>query len=332
MRENEEWLQLAARAARSGTWEWDLASCEIRWSDEHRELFGIASERPVTREKWFAMVHPDDLPSIEEAGLRCSEEGEEWPEVIEYRIRRGGETRWICACKTVRNDSGRPVRILGISVDVTDCKKAEEERERLIAQELAARAQAEERRRLSRELHDRVAHDIALVHQSLELHQALKEHDPEKSAAKLEVARKSTKEALESTRNLSGAPSPGGQPGSGIGPLRSPARRDPPGASFEVSAEGDEAPVPAEARTQVFLILREAIRNAVTHSDCSRIKAAASPAGSDGVLCRRRRPGFPDSCSTPGRSQRPEVNGGTRLAAGRTSASRQPRGGARRSR
>ena len=45
----------------------------------------------------------------------------------------------------------------------------------------------------------------------------------------------------------------------------------PPGASFEVSAEGDEAPVPAEARTQVFLILREAIRNAVTHSDCSRI-------------------------------------------------------------
>ena len=54
-------------------------------------------ERPVTREKWFAMVHPDDLPSIEEAGLRCSEEGEEWPEVIEYRIRRGGETRWICA-------------------------------------------------------------------------------------------------------------------------------------------------------------------------------------------------------------------------------------------
>jgi len=274
LRENEEWLQLAARAARSGTWEWDLASCEIRWSDEHRELFGIASERPVTREKWFAMVHPDDLPSIEEAGLRCSEEGEEWPEVIEYRIRRGGETRWICAWgKTLRNDRGRPVRILGISVDVTDRKKAEEERERLIAQELTARAQAEERRRLSRELHDRVAHDIALVHQSLELHEALKEHDPEKSAAKLELARKSTKEALESTRNLSmelRRP----EVSRGLESALYDLLRDviPPGASFEVSAEGDEAPVPAEARTQVFLILREAIRNAVTHSDCSRIK------------------------------------------------------------
>lgn len=274
LRENEEWLQLAARAARSGTWEWDLASGEIRWSDEHRELFGIASEKPVTREKWFAMVHPDDLPAIEEAGLRCSEEGEEWPEVIEYRIRRGGETRWICAWgKTVRNDSGHPVRILGISVDVTDHKKAEEERERLIAQELAARAQAEERRRLSRELHDRVAHDIALVHQSLELHQALKEHDPEKSAAKLELARKSTREALESTRNLS-MELRRLEVSRGLESALSDLLRDviPPGASFEVSAEGDEAPVPAEVRTQVLLILREAIRNAVTHSDCSRIK------------------------------------------------------------
>ena len=40
LRENEEWLRLAEWAARSGTWEWDLASGEIRWSNQHRELFG----------------------------------------------------------------------------------------------------------------------------------------------------------------------------------------------------------------------------------------------------------------------------------------------------
>ena len=181
--------------------------------------------------------------------------------------------------KTVRNDSGRPVRILGISVDVTDHKKAEEERERLIAQELTARAQAEERR-LSRELHDRVAHDIALVHQSLEL------RGPQR--ARPREVRSQARGGQEVDQGgprihqkpLHGAPSPGGQPGSGIGPLRSPARRDPPGASFEVSAEGDEAPVPAEARTQVFLILREAIRNAVT----PRIAAALYGCKS----CRKR--------------------------------------------
>jgi PAS domain S-box-containing protein len=273
LRENEEWLRLAEWAARSGTWEWDLASGEIRWSNQHRELFGFDSEGPITREGWFAIVHPDDLSSIDEAGRRCFEEDAEWPEVIEYRIRRGAETRWISARgRTVKDDTGHPVRILGISVDVTDRKRAGEERERLLARELTARAQSEERRRLSRELHDRVAHDIALVHQSLELHEALKERNPEKSAAKLELARKATKEALESTRNLSmelRRP----EVSRGLEAAISDLLRDvvPPRTSFEVSAEGDETPVPTEARAQVFLILREAIRNAVAHSECSRI-------------------------------------------------------------
>jgi PAS domain S-box-containing protein len=274
LRENEEWLQLAARAAGSGTWEWDLANGEIRWSDEHHELFGLASEKPVTRERWFDVVHPDDLPSIEEAGRRCFEENEEWPEVIEYRIRRESETRWISAWgRTVKDDRSRPVRILGISVDVTDRKKAEEERERHLASELSTRAQAEERRRLSRELHDRVAHDMALVHQSLELQEALKERDPEKAAAKLQLARKTTREALESVRTLS-MDLRAAEVSRGLEAALSDLLRDviPPDASFEVSVEGGEAPVPAEARTQVFLILREAIRNAVAHSRCSRIK------------------------------------------------------------
>ncbi|HZC18767.1 MAG TPA: response regulator, partial [Rubrobacteraceae bacterium] len=48
----------------------------------------------------------------------------------------------------------------------------------LLARELQIRAQAEERRRISRELHDRVAHSMGVVHQSLELHEALKERDP----------------------------------------------------------------------------------------------------------------------------------------------------------
>ena len=44
-------------------------------------------------------------------------------------------------------------------------------------QELAERAQSEERKRISRELHDRVAHDMAVAHQSLQLYDAFKERD-----------------------------------------------------------------------------------------------------------------------------------------------------------
>jgi PAS domain S-box-containing protein len=320
LRENEEWLRLAEWAARSGTWEWDLASGEIRWSNQHRELFGFDSEGPITREGWFAIVHPDDLSSIDEAGRRCLEEDAEWPEVIEYRIRRGAETRWISARgRTVKDDTGHPVRILGISVDVTDRKRAGEERERLLARELTARAQSEERRRLSRELHDRVAHDIALVHQSLELHEALKERNPEKSAAKLELARKATKEALESTRNLSmELRRPEVSRGLEAALSDLPARRGPPehqlrglgGGRRDAGAHRGSRPgVPDPARGDPQ---RRGALGVQPHNG-----AAASPAGRDGGLRRGRRRRFPHPCSTPGRPQWPQVHGGTRLASGR---------------
>ena len=275
LRANEEWLGLAQRAARSGTWEWDLRSGEIRWSAEHHHLFGFApSDEPITREGWWDAVYPDDLPRIEEAGRRCSEGGGEWPE-IEYRIRRegDGETRWISARgRTVRDESGRPVRILGISVDVTERKQAEAERDRLLAREWVARAEVAERERISRELHDRVAHSMGVAHQSLQLYDVLAKMDASRAAEKLELAKEMTKSALESTRNLSAEL------------RRSEAESDlgaelrhlldvavPPGVQTDLLVEGDEAAVPGHVRGQLFLIMREAIRNAVTHSGCASI-------------------------------------------------------------
>jgi signal transduction histidine kinase len=66
-----------------------------------------------------------------------------------------------------------------------------------------ATAELEERERISRELHDRVAHSMGVAYQSLQLHEALLETDPSKAAEKLVLAKKTTKAALESTRHLS---------------------------------------------------------------------------------------------------------------------------------
>ncbi len=291
LRENEEWLGLAQQAARSGTWEWNLRGGEIRWSTEHRELFGFDAEESVTRERWWAVVHPDDLPAIEEAGRRCSEQGEEWPD-IEYRIspRNGAgvaDTRWISSRgRTVRDDDGRPARILGISADVTERRKAEEERDRLLAREWMARAQVEERRRLSRELHDRVAHDIAVVHQSLELHETLKTDEPAKALAKMELARERVKAALHTTRNLSMELR---QPEvrQGLEAALSNLLRDvvPPTVVSRLIVVGDEESMPFELRDQLFVILREAVRNAVAHSGCGEIVVDLSIAPEKVVAC-----------------------------------------------
>jgi len=133
LRESEEWLRLAQRAAGSGTWAWDLETGEIRWSEEHRELFGSDPEGKVTREDWWDAVHPDDVPLLEEAWRRC-EAGEEWTEV-EYRVLprsnapegASGKVRWLnTRGRMFRDGSGKPVRVQGISVDITRRKEAEE--------------------------------------------------------------------------------------------------------------------------------------------------------------------------------------------------------------
>jgi PAS domain S-box-containing protein len=272
LRESEEWLRLAERAARSGTWEWNLLSDEIRWSDEHRELFGFAQEGPVTREGWWAAVHPEDLPRIEEAGKRCSEEGEQWPE-IEYRILRDGETRWISARgRTVRDDEGGPARILGISVDVTERKAAEEERDRLRVLRRVARAEVAERERISRELHDRVAHSMGVAHQSLQLYEVFERSDPSQAAAKLDLAKRMTETALESTRNLSMELRRSEAEEGLVEALRNLLDVSvPEGMRAELLARGEESQVPLHVRGQLLLILCEAVRNAVAHSGAGRI-------------------------------------------------------------
>jgi PAS domain S-box-containing protein len=217
--------------------------------------------------RWDVMTPPEWMPRSLEAVEELQTTGRTTPYEKEY-IRKDG-SRWWGLFAATRLGEEESVEFV---IDVTGRKRAEEERERLIAHELTTRAQAEERRRLSRELHDRVAHDIALVHQSLELHEVLKTTDPERAAAKMELASRTVKEALESTRDLSmELREP--EVRRGLEAALANLLRDivPPTVESNLSVEGDEALVPPEVRNQLFLILREAIRNAVTHSGTGRI-------------------------------------------------------------
>ena len=168
--------------------------------------------------------------------------------------------------------AGEPLSIDGAIFDSTERRRLAEERERLLTHEWTARAQSEERRRLSRELHDRVAYDMALVHQSLELHVALREIDPERAEGKMELAKETVKRALHSTRNLS-MQLRRREASRSLEPALADLLGDlaPPAVGSGLTIEGDESPVPSEVRTQLFAILREAIRNAVTHSGCEEI-------------------------------------------------------------
>ena len=157
-------------------------------------------------------------------------------------------------------------------LDITKMKRAERASERLHSLEARASAEAAERERISRELHDRVAHSMGVAHQSLQLHEALVEKDPERAHGKLRTAQEMTKLALEQTRNLS-MELRRSETENGL----LPALQDlievavPDDISTNLSSSGAESLLPDHQRGQLYLILREAIRNAVRHSGCRHL-------------------------------------------------------------
>ena len=276
LRESEERYRLAADAAGLGRWEFIIETAELRGDAAFNEHHGAPPGSDLGFEGHLEAIHPEDHEAVRRNVARALEEGREYE--TEYRVPRpDGESRWILSRgRFVLGVGSASDRLVGVTLDVTERRELERERERSRTRELTARAEAAERERISRELHDRVAHSIAVAHQSLELHAALTEVAPERAAEKLELARETTRRALDQTRALSAELKrlqeeelAGGMETAFKGLVAESYVPD--GIEVELSFSGDEASIPKPMEVQAYLAMREAIRNAVRHSGCSRI-------------------------------------------------------------
>ncbi|MGD0400017.1 MAG: response regulator [Syntrophobacteraceae bacterium] len=124
---SEERLLLALDAGEMGTWDWDLTTAEIAWSDGHARLFGLKPEEFDGRYETFRRsIHPDDLAQLEIKVAQAREQGclyrhefrVNWPDGSEHWI--AGQGRFFM------NAAGQPVRMSGVVVDITDLKGTEE--------------------------------------------------------------------------------------------------------------------------------------------------------------------------------------------------------------
>jgi PAS domain S-box-containing protein len=125
-RQNEEHLALAMNAAQMGTWEWNISENTSKWSDETKRMFGRSPRDPEgTTEDFFALVHPGDRLFIEQAVNRSVTEGS--PYETEFRVRQpDGSIRWVRGKgKVLRDEAGRPQRMIGLNADITKQKQAQ---------------------------------------------------------------------------------------------------------------------------------------------------------------------------------------------------------------
>jgi PAS domain S-box-containing protein len=127
LKSTHERLLLALEASSSGTFEWIIENDLNIWGVELEKLYGFEPGTfPGSRSAWLECVLPEDVAQVDEAdreALKTGHFGTEW------RIRRknDGQIRWILSHARVQFDQeGKPERMIGINVDVTERKRAEE--------------------------------------------------------------------------------------------------------------------------------------------------------------------------------------------------------------
>jgi PAS domain S-box-containing protein len=123
LKNSEERYALAQRAANIGSWDWDIITGDLAWSDTIESLFGfVPGDFKKTYEAFLDCVHPEDRQFVIDSVDAAVEKGEDYS--IEHRIVwPDGSVHWMSETGEVfRHEDGTPYRMLGIVQDITDKK------------------------------------------------------------------------------------------------------------------------------------------------------------------------------------------------------------------
>ena len=126
LRLSEERLRLAQQAAHVGSFEWNIQTGVNVWTPELEAMYGLdAGQFGKTQQSWEQLVHPDDREDAVAAVERALEGAES--EEAEWRVVwPDGSVHWLLArFRMLRDAAGRPHRLLGVNLDITERKQNE---------------------------------------------------------------------------------------------------------------------------------------------------------------------------------------------------------------
>ena len=138
--ESEQRRSLAIAAGKMGSWDWDWVNGDWMWDEGQYRIFGVDPQNfTVTPASVQALLHPDDIDELRKAMAQFNKAARSYE--AEFRIiRPDGEVRWCVGTAAATVDKGgRVIRVSGVTVDITERKRAEE-RQNLLAREVDHRA------------------------------------------------------------------------------------------------------------------------------------------------------------------------------------------------
>lgn len=160
LRDLEERMAAAQSLAHMGTYDWHIPSDANTWSDELYRIYGCEPQAfEATYERFLSFVHPEDRDQVRAVHQHAYLTGEPYS-MVERIVRPDGEVRVLQSDgEVLLDDYGRPVRMRGTCLDITERWRAEEERTR-VAAELR---ENDARRRQALELNDNVVQGLATL-------------------------------------------------------------------------------------------------------------------------------------------------------------------------
>jgi len=126
VRKNEERLHRSQTFANIGTWDWNIVTGKLFWSDRIGPLFGYDKDAPEANyDNFIAAIHPDDRNMVQDAITSCVGKGTEYN--IEHRVVwPNGDIHWVQEKgDVVRSEDGKPLHMLGVVQDINKRKSAQ---------------------------------------------------------------------------------------------------------------------------------------------------------------------------------------------------------------
>ncbi|MFO8010923.1 MAG: PAS domain S-box protein [Dehalococcoidia bacterium] len=272
---SEASLAEAQRIARVGSWELDITTSDVHWSDEMFRIFGYQpGEINPTFRAFMDLVHSEDRGFVESSINEALYEGALYN--VDHRVIRPDGTELVVheQGEVEYDKAGKPVRLVGTTHDITELKQTEEKLRALSRRLL--KVQEEERRAIGQDLHDQVGQSITVL--KLMLDKALRSANPEVEKT-LEKAVSVADELVRQIREISSELVPRMLDDLGLLPSllwQTEKLKERTGVNIDFRHSGLEKRIPAELAIAAFRITQEAMTNAVRHSGTEEIVFKAS--------------------------------------------------------